>query len=164
MRGLGTDHVISGPMRGLKKTASDGANRQTNRQTDMATLWLNRPSGPIQWKYMSGHCNNKKKSRIRETLNLSNDADSRTNTKTDRNGQKGNICLFFFLEGPKKCFWGLNFWRFTKWRSYMLGSARLKCGQGRLFGGVAPTVQTTILLTCDEYAEEMSSLRKRRIF
>ena len=33
MRGLGTDHVISGPMRGLKKTASDGANKQTNRQT-----------------------------------------------------------------------------------------------------------------------------------
>ena len=30
----GTDHVISGPMRGLKKTASDGANRQTNTQTD----------------------------------------------------------------------------------------------------------------------------------
>ena len=24
--------------------------RQTNRQTDIATLWLNRPSGPIQWK------------------------------------------------------------------------------------------------------------------
>ena len=34
MRGLTTDHVISGPMRGLEKTASDGP----NRQTDMATL------------------------------------------------------------------------------------------------------------------------------
>ena len=34
MKGLGTDHVISGPMRGLKKTVSDGANKQTNRQTD----------------------------------------------------------------------------------------------------------------------------------
>ena len=34
---MGTDHVISGPMRGLK-TASDGANRQTDRQRDMATL------------------------------------------------------------------------------------------------------------------------------
>ena len=29
----GTDHVISGPMRGLQKTASDGAERQTNTQT-----------------------------------------------------------------------------------------------------------------------------------
>ena len=34
MRGLGTDHVISGPLRGLKKTGSVGANRQTDRQTD----------------------------------------------------------------------------------------------------------------------------------
>ena len=25
-------------------------NKQTDKQTDMATLWLNRPSGPIQWK------------------------------------------------------------------------------------------------------------------
>ena len=25
-------------------------NRQTNMLTDMVTLWLNRPSGPIQWK------------------------------------------------------------------------------------------------------------------
>ena len=48
----GTDHVISGPMRGLKKTAPDGAdrkiNKQTDRQTNMATLWLIRPSGLIQ--------------------------------------------------------------------------------------------------------------------
>ena len=34
MRGLGTDHGISGPMRGLKKTASNGANKQTDRTTD----------------------------------------------------------------------------------------------------------------------------------
>ena len=34
MRGLGTDHVISGPMRGLKKTASNGADKQTHRHTD----------------------------------------------------------------------------------------------------------------------------------
>ena len=33
MKGLGTDHVISGPMRGLEKTASDGADKHTNRQT-----------------------------------------------------------------------------------------------------------------------------------
>ena len=38
MRGLGTDHVTSGSMTGLKKTASNDANRQTNRGTDMATL------------------------------------------------------------------------------------------------------------------------------
>ena len=24
--------------------------RQTNKHTDIATLWLNRPSGPVQWK------------------------------------------------------------------------------------------------------------------
>ena len=30
---LGTDHVFSGPMRGLKKSASDGANIQTDRHT-----------------------------------------------------------------------------------------------------------------------------------
>ena len=45
----GTDHVISGPMRTLdKKTASDGAHTHTYTQTDIATLRLNRPSGPIQ--------------------------------------------------------------------------------------------------------------------
>ena len=37
MRGLGTDPVISGPMRGLKKTASDGANRQTDGHGDSMT-------------------------------------------------------------------------------------------------------------------------------
>ena len=34
MRRLGTDHLISGPMRGLKKAASVGANRQIHRQID----------------------------------------------------------------------------------------------------------------------------------
>ena len=48
MRGLGTDHVISGPMRGLKITESDGAHRHTDTQTDIANLRLNRPGGPIQ--------------------------------------------------------------------------------------------------------------------
>ena len=42
MRGMGTVHVISGPMRGLKKTAFDGADKHTNkhinRLTDIATL------------------------------------------------------------------------------------------------------------------------------
>ena len=33
-RDKGTDHVISGPIRVLKKNASNGANRQTNTQTD----------------------------------------------------------------------------------------------------------------------------------
>ena len=36
MRGLGMD--LSANERLRKKTASDGANRQTNRQTDMVTL------------------------------------------------------------------------------------------------------------------------------
>ena len=34
----GTDHVISGPMRGLEKTAPDGANTHTHTHPDMATL------------------------------------------------------------------------------------------------------------------------------
>ena len=34
MKGQKTDHVISGPVRRLKKTASYGANTQTHRQTD----------------------------------------------------------------------------------------------------------------------------------
>ena len=33
----GTDHVISGPKRGLNKTAPDSAGRQTDRQTDKHT-------------------------------------------------------------------------------------------------------------------------------
>ena len=37
MRGMGTDHVISGPMRGLKKTASDAANRQISGHCDSMT-------------------------------------------------------------------------------------------------------------------------------
>ena len=41
IRGLGTDYVISGPMRPLKQSAPDGANcriLKRNTQTDMATL------------------------------------------------------------------------------------------------------------------------------
>ena len=34
MRGSETDYMISGPLRGLNKTAFDGANRQTIRQRD----------------------------------------------------------------------------------------------------------------------------------
>ena len=37
----GTDHVTWGPMRGLEKNCT----YVTNKRTDMATLWLNRPSG-----------------------------------------------------------------------------------------------------------------------
>ena len=33
----GTDPVISGPMKGLTKTASDGAHTQKDRQTDIVT-------------------------------------------------------------------------------------------------------------------------------
>ena len=33
----GTDHVTSGPMRGLKKTASNGANKQTSGHGDSLT-------------------------------------------------------------------------------------------------------------------------------
>ena len=34
MQSLGTDRVISGPMRGLQITAPDDANRQTDKQID----------------------------------------------------------------------------------------------------------------------------------
>ena len=37
MRGQETDHVISEPLRGLKKTASDGADRQTSGHRDSMT-------------------------------------------------------------------------------------------------------------------------------
>ena len=46
-------------MRGLKKTAPDGADRQTDRQTDMATL---RPTWPRGAELV------KKKRKKRETL------------------------------------------------------------------------------------------------
>ena len=32
-----TDHVITGPLRGLKINASNGANKHTDRQSDIAT-------------------------------------------------------------------------------------------------------------------------------
>jgi len=34
MRGLGTDLVIAGPIRGPEKTAANGANKQRDTQTD----------------------------------------------------------------------------------------------------------------------------------
>ena len=49
MRGLELIMWSKGQWEALKKTESNGADRQTNRQTDrhldIATLWLNRPSG-----------------------------------------------------------------------------------------------------------------------
>ena len=42
----GTGHVTSGPMRGQKKLHPMAHNHTTTKpQTDMAALWLNRPSG-----------------------------------------------------------------------------------------------------------------------
>ena len=49
MRGLGTDHMISGTMRGLKKTALNGANGRTHGRTWRLYDWIG-PVGPIQWK------------------------------------------------------------------------------------------------------------------
>ena len=40
----GTDHVISGPMRGLGKNCT-WWRKHTDRQRDMATIWPTRPSG-----------------------------------------------------------------------------------------------------------------------
>ena len=39
MRGLGTDHVISGPIRSLKKTGTNGANKQTDKHGNYMTEW-----------------------------------------------------------------------------------------------------------------------------
>ena len=44
MRGQGTDHVISEPMRGLRKKGRGGE----NIQTDIAPTRLTRPRGPSQ--------------------------------------------------------------------------------------------------------------------
>ena len=46
--GLGTDHVTSGPMKSLKKTAPNGTNRGTKRQTWRLYDWIS-PVGPILW-------------------------------------------------------------------------------------------------------------------
>ena len=43
MRGQATDHVISGPMRGLTKNCIRWLT-QTDKHTNRQTLWLNRPS------------------------------------------------------------------------------------------------------------------------
>ena len=55
MRGLGSGHVTCGPMRGLEINYAGRrhAHTHTHVQTDIATLWLNRPSGPIQWKVVT---------------------------------------------------------------------------------------------------------------
>ena len=53
----GTDHVTSGPMRGLEKTAPNGTNGNTDRHPDMATLNLNRPSGADSVKTVKMHKN-----------------------------------------------------------------------------------------------------------
>ena len=44
------------------------------------------------------------KFRIQETLTLSTCADSSTDTKKHRNGQKGPFFPYFFFEAPKKLF------------------------------------------------------------
>ena len=48
-----TDHVISGPMRGLKKTAPNGADRQTHRQTPRHGNFMTESAqwGPLSESY-----------------------------------------------------------------------------------------------------------------
>ena len=59
MRGLGTDHVISGPMRRLgKKTASNGADRQTDRQTDGHGDFMTESSQKADSVKIVSNCNN----------------------------------------------------------------------------------------------------------
>ena len=49
-----TDHVIWGPMRGLKKSHGKGTYKIHTYKiwSDIATTRPNRPSGPIRWKYI----------------------------------------------------------------------------------------------------------------
>ena len=46
----GTDHVTSGPMRGLKENCSRWQNTHPDIQADMVTIWLNRPTGADSMK------------------------------------------------------------------------------------------------------------------
>ena len=55
-------------MRALEKNALDGANINTNRQTDMATLGLNRPSGADSVRKKKISINIKKKNEQRNML------------------------------------------------------------------------------------------------
>ena len=67
-------------------------NKQTERHTDMATLWLNWPSGLMHWNFFFLNPGILKlillSSRKREALNLRTCTDNSTNTKTNRNRQK----------------------------------------------------------------------------
>ena len=47
MRAVGTDHVISGPMRGLEINFIQGHKTHEDTLTDIATLRLNCPVGPF---------------------------------------------------------------------------------------------------------------------
>ena len=71
IRGLELIMWFQGQWEALEKTAPNGANRQTSRQTDTRTWqlydWI-RPVGPIQWKSL-----------IQETLNLSTTKDGSNN-------------------------------------------------------------------------------------
>ena len=77
------------------------------RQGEMSWHFFKYNTGPIKIciNLLINVCYNKFsfqyilwKSRIRETLNLLTDTDSRTNTKSDKIGQRG-VCFF-------SCFWG----------------------------------------------------------
>ena len=43
------------PLQCKEMSSSQGTYRQTDRHTDIATLWLNRHSGPIQWTSFQAH-------------------------------------------------------------------------------------------------------------
>ena len=57
MRGLELIMWSQGQCEASKKTASHGANKQTHTQTDIATPWLNRPSGANSVK-IAANCQN----------------------------------------------------------------------------------------------------------
>ena len=56
MRGLETDHVIWGPIRGIKNAWKCDMKHETHKQTDITTLWLTRPRGPSQWNLHTHPC------------------------------------------------------------------------------------------------------------
>ena len=95
----GTDHVISGPMKGLEENFIRWR-RQKDRQTkdthmDMATLWLNPPSGvdSVKIKCISFEME------IVHSTSIQNPGGSLSlkHGLTDKPTNKGQSCIFYWI-------------------------------------------------------------------
>ena len=75
MRGLGSGHVTRGPMRGLEKNGK----KKLKKKVELRIFFSSTNERPGIWSCdLWANERPQKKSRIRETLNLSTDADHRT--------------------------------------------------------------------------------------